>query len=121
MDGTIHSEAAGTRTVAGTCFCGAVAIEATGEPEEMGYCHCCSSPHLSEDTMTIAVIDSASPRSSRFARFVCRVLTAGERARIRADLGRLDERNLRDIGVSRARVDEEIRRLRSGLEIVPPR
>jgi hypothetical protein len=24
----------------GTCFCGAVEIEATGEPVEMGYCHC---------------------------------------------------------------------------------
>lgn len=24
----------------GTCFCGAVAIEVTGAPEEMGYCHC---------------------------------------------------------------------------------
>ena len=27
---------------AGTCFCGAVAIEARGEPLEMGYCHCAS-------------------------------------------------------------------------------
>ncbi len=25
---------------AGTCFCGAVAIEVTGAPQEMGYCHC---------------------------------------------------------------------------------
>jgi hypothetical protein len=24
----------------GTCFCGAVTLEATGEPEAMGYCHC---------------------------------------------------------------------------------
>ncbi len=24
----------------GECFCGAVKIEATGEPEAMGYCHC---------------------------------------------------------------------------------
>lgn len=24
----------------GRCFCGAVEIEATGEPIEMGYCHC---------------------------------------------------------------------------------
>lgn len=24
----------------GTCFCGAVAIEASGQPELMGYCHC---------------------------------------------------------------------------------
>jgi hypothetical protein len=24
----------------GECFCGAVKVEATGEPEAMGYCHC---------------------------------------------------------------------------------
>ncbi|MGF1609034.1 MAG: GFA family protein [Kiloniellales bacterium] len=30
------------KTHRGTCFCGAVAIEATGVPEEMGYCHCSS-------------------------------------------------------------------------------
>jgi hypothetical protein len=24
----------------GTCFCGAVEIEATGQPNTMGYCHC---------------------------------------------------------------------------------
>lgn len=27
-------------THTGTCFCGAVEIEVTGAPEEMGYCHC---------------------------------------------------------------------------------
>ncbi|HEX8665384.1 MAG TPA: GFA family protein [Beijerinckiaceae bacterium] len=27
-------------THSGTCFCGAVEIEVTGEPEAMGYCHC---------------------------------------------------------------------------------
>jgi len=26
----------------GQCFCGAVAIEVTGSPEAMGYCHCAS-------------------------------------------------------------------------------
>jgi len=29
-----------SETHTGSCFCGAVAIEATGAPEEMGYCHC---------------------------------------------------------------------------------
>jgi hypothetical protein len=29
-------------TYTGTCFCGAVAIEASGAPEAMGYCHCAS-------------------------------------------------------------------------------
>ena len=24
----------------GECFCGAVQVEVTGEPEAMGYCHC---------------------------------------------------------------------------------
>ena len=27
-------------TYAGSCFCGAVAIAATGQPNAMGYCHC---------------------------------------------------------------------------------
>ncbi len=31
-----------TGTHRGACFCGAVAIEATGAPIEMGYCHCAS-------------------------------------------------------------------------------
>jgi len=26
----------------GNCFCGEVAVEVTGEPEGMGYCHCAS-------------------------------------------------------------------------------
>jgi hypothetical protein len=29
-----------TATHTGSCFCGAVAIEASGEPLEAGYCHC---------------------------------------------------------------------------------
>jgi hypothetical protein len=29
-----------TDTNNGTCFCGAVAVEVTGAPEAMGYCHC---------------------------------------------------------------------------------
>ena len=28
------------RTYKGSCFCGAVEIEVTGEPAGMGYCHC---------------------------------------------------------------------------------
>jgi hypothetical protein len=31
----------------GTCFCGAVEIEVTGEPAAMGYCHCRSCRHWS--------------------------------------------------------------------------
>lgn len=31
----------------GQCFCGAVQIEATGEPAGMGYCHCESCRHWS--------------------------------------------------------------------------
>lgn len=29
-------------THTGTCFCGSVEIEVSGEPEGMGYCHCAS-------------------------------------------------------------------------------
>ena len=31
----------------GTCFCGAVEIEVSGEPVAMGYCHCASCRHWS--------------------------------------------------------------------------
>jgi hypothetical protein len=31
----------------GSCFCGAVEIEVTGEPAAMGYCHCGSCRHWS--------------------------------------------------------------------------
>jgi len=31
----------------GQCFCGAVEVEATGEPAAMGYCHCDSCRHWS--------------------------------------------------------------------------
>ena len=29
-------------TYQGSCFCGAVTVQATGAPEAMGYCHCAS-------------------------------------------------------------------------------
>lgn len=31
----------------GSCFCGAVRLTVSGEPEEMGYCHCDSCRHWS--------------------------------------------------------------------------
>lgn len=31
-----------TGTHTGSCFCGAVEVEASGAPEAMGYCHCAS-------------------------------------------------------------------------------
>ena len=42
MDAMTPEAAETSRTVTGTCFCGGVALEATGEPEEMGFCHCAS-------------------------------------------------------------------------------
>jgi hypothetical protein len=35
------------KTYTGSCFCGAVAIEAEGDPAAMGYCHCQSCRHWS--------------------------------------------------------------------------
>ena len=29
-----------SKTQKGSCFCGAVGVEVTGDPEAMGYCHC---------------------------------------------------------------------------------
>ena len=37
---TITREKATTTTHKGQCFCGAVRLEATGQPVSMGYCHC---------------------------------------------------------------------------------
>jgi hypothetical protein len=31
-----------SKTTSGSCFCGAVEVELTGDPEAMGYCHCAS-------------------------------------------------------------------------------
>ena len=39
-------------TLTGTCFCGAVRIEVTGVPEEMGYCHCNSCRSYSGGPLT---------------------------------------------------------------------
>jgi hypothetical protein len=39
-------------THSGSCFCGAVAIEVTGAPEEMGYCHCNSCRSYSGGPLT---------------------------------------------------------------------
>lgn len=36
-----------SNTYSGSCFCGAVAITVSGEPEAMGYCHCASCRHWS--------------------------------------------------------------------------
>ena len=38
---------AAERVYKGECFCGAVRLEASGEPEAMGYCHCGSCRHWS--------------------------------------------------------------------------
>lgn len=34
-------------TIRGSCFCGEVQVEVTGQPEGMGYCHCESCRHWS--------------------------------------------------------------------------
>ena len=34
-------------TYSGTCFCGAVEIEVSGEPQAVGFCHCTSCRHWS--------------------------------------------------------------------------
>lgn len=50
-------------------------------------------------------------RSTAFTRFLARFRTAPLRRRQALDLSRLDDRLLRDIGVSRADAEEEQRRL----------
>lgn len=40
----------------GSCFCGAVGIEAKGEPLEMGYCHCASCRSYSGAPVTAFIL-----------------------------------------------------------------
>src|SRR5476649_1433561 len=37
---SLHRSRKGRTMHIGSCFCGAVTLEITGEPEAMGYCHC---------------------------------------------------------------------------------
>jgi hypothetical protein len=37
---SLHCSRKGRTMHIGSCFCGAVTLEITGEPEAMGYCHC---------------------------------------------------------------------------------
>jgi hypothetical protein len=56
-----------------TCFCGAVEIEATGTPLEMGYCHCTSCRHYSGSPLSAYLLwRSADVRVTRGARAVQR-------------------------------------------------
>jgi hypothetical protein len=40
----------------GECFCGAVQLEVSGEPEGMGYCHCRSCRSWSGGPVNVEVI-----------------------------------------------------------------
>ena len=50
----------------GTCFCGAVTVEVTGAPLEMGYCHCSSCRAYSG-----APVNASSMQTSLFRLFTC--------------------------------------------------
>ncbi|MCT8328296.1 GFA family protein [Albidovulum sediminis] len=57
----------------GTCFCGAVEIEAEGDPVAMGYCHCDSCRHWSAGPVNAFTLwDPAKVRVSKGAEFVGR-------------------------------------------------
>jgi hypothetical protein len=52
-----------TQTHRGRCFCGAVEVETTGEPEAMGYCHCRSCRSWSGDPEAMGYCHCRSCRS----------------------------------------------------------
>ncbi|MBD9373293.1 GFA family protein [Rhizobium sp. ARZ01] len=55
----------------GTCFCGAVEIEATGAPLEMGYCHCNSCRAYSGGPISAYILwNSDNVRVTRGAKFL---------------------------------------------------
>jgi hypothetical protein len=51
-----HRRSKATLTNSGRCFCGTVEIETTGEPEEMGYCHCNSCRSYSGAPVTTFIL-----------------------------------------------------------------
>ena len=67
-----------TGTATGTCFCGAVAIAATGTPLEMGYCHCNSCRAYSGGPMSAFILWRAGDvRVTRGAGHIGRFNKAG--------------------------------------------
>ena len=62
----------------GSCFCGSVAIEATGAPVDMGYCHCRSCRHYSGAPLVAFTIwPAADVRITRGAELVGRFNKVG--------------------------------------------
>lgn len=67
-----------SETHSGRCFCGAVAIEATGPPLEMGYCHCNSCRAYSGTPVTTFILWRAeSVRVTRGAEHIGRFNKTG--------------------------------------------
>src|SRR4051812_50223422 len=66
-------------THTGTCFCGAVEIEATGVPAEMGYCHCSSCRSYSGGPLGAYILwEAESVRVTRGAEFLGGVNKTGK-------------------------------------------
>ena len=64
--------------IRGTCFCGAVEIEVTGAPEEMGYCHCSSCRSYSGGLVTAFTLwKDENVKVTRGAEFLGRFNKAG--------------------------------------------
>jgi hypothetical protein len=62
----------------GRCFCGAVGIEASGEPLEMGYCHCGSCRHYSGAPLVAFILwRKEQVRVSRGAEFLAKFHKGG--------------------------------------------
>ena len=65
-------------THTGTCFCGAVEIEVSGTPLEMGYCHCSSCRSYSGGPLGAYILWKAeNVRITRGAEFVGRFNKTG--------------------------------------------
>ncbi|HXV25165.1 MAG TPA: GFA family protein [Alphaproteobacteria bacterium] len=67
-----------TETHRGACFCGAVEIEATGAPKEMGYCHCRSCRSYSGGPVTAFILwDSGKVKVTKGAELLGRFNKTG--------------------------------------------
>ena len=70
------------RTFGGTCLCGEVALEVTGEPEAMGFCHCRSCRAWSGGPVsTFAIWPEAAVRVVRGAGSIGRHSQTGQTQR----------------------------------------
>ena len=67
------------KTYKGQCFCGAVTVEVTGDPEGAGYCHCASCRSWSAGPLLVleSFPTAGSGRSKIISRYLAGIARPG--------------------------------------------